>query len=193
MRSRVAPRKIRTRGHRASGTLARVLLTLTTTLTPATDLGFLLHKHPEKAQSFPLSAGTAHVFYPTRADERVHRGAAAGGRSDRVGAWRSRSGLSQYVNDRPYAASSMLAVALGAVFRTASTGRCDLTPGAAGAGMPLQVHAPVASARGGAELVRRLFEPLGWRVGDADPARVPSATPAMSICGWTARCGWPTR
>src|SRR5262245_53591902 len=47
-----------------------MLLTLTTTHRPATDLGFLLHKRPGQVQSFPLSFGSAHVFYPEAAEER---------------------------------------------------------------------------------------------------------------------------
>ncbi len=41
-----------------------MLLQLTTTQRPATDLGFLLHKNPARAQSFDLSFGRVHVFYP---------------------------------------------------------------------------------------------------------------------------------
>jgi len=41
-----------------------MLLTIATTYQPATDLGFLLHKHPDKCQSFALIIGQAHVFYP---------------------------------------------------------------------------------------------------------------------------------
>ena len=41
-----------------------MLLTITTTHQPATDLGFLLHKHPDKLQSFKLPFGQAHVYFP---------------------------------------------------------------------------------------------------------------------------------
>ena len=47
-----------------------MLLTITTTHRPATDLGYLLHKHPESHQTFDLSVGTAHVFYPEATDDR---------------------------------------------------------------------------------------------------------------------------
>ena len=141
-----------------------MLLTLTTTMPQATDLGFLLHKHPDRAQTFAVSAGAAHVFYPRATDAEctaallLEVDPIALVRGDRG------QGLFQYVNDRPYAASSMLAVALGAVFRTAMNGRCDLRPELPGRDLPLAVHLPVVPARGGAELVRRLFEPLGWEV-----------------------------
>jgi 3' terminal RNA ribose 2'-O-methyltransferase Hen1 len=145
-----------------------VLLTLSTTMPQATDLGFLLHKHPDKAQSFSTSMGTAHVFWPEADDERTTvalllevdpialvRGK---GRKD------SGFSLAQYVNDRPYAASSMLSVALGRVFRTALTGRCDAKPELVGTPLPLEVHLPALPSRGGSELVERLFGPLGWAV-----------------------------
>ena len=107
-----------------------MLLTITTTRAPATDLGFLLHKHPDRAQSFAVAAGQAHVFYPEATPERCT--AALLLEVDPIGLVRDRKGpgtaLGQYVNDRPYAASSLLAVAIKEAFRTALTGRCDARP-----------------------------------------------------------------
>jgi 3' terminal RNA ribose 2'-O-methyltransferase Hen1 len=157
-----------------------VFLTISTTGTPerpATDLGFLLHKHPDKAQAFSTSYGSAHVFYPEASAERctaalllevdpvalVRRGKGKG----RGGA--PDSALAQYVNDRPYAASSLLAVALSAVFRSALRGVCDALPGRAEAPLPLRVEVPALPARGGAELVHKLFGPLGWSSVTAEP------------------------
>jgi 3' terminal RNA ribose 2'-O-methyltransferase Hen1 len=146
-----------------------VLLTLTTaattTATPATDLGYLLHKHPDRAQTFPVAAGSAHVFYP-RAEPEVCT-AALLLEVDPVALVRGRSdafALGQYVNDRPYAAGSMLAVALGAVFSSAMKGRCTARPELPSRAIPLTVHVPTLPCHGGAELVERLFAPLGWRV-----------------------------
>jgi 3' terminal RNA ribose 2'-O-methyltransferase Hen1 len=146
-----------------------VLLTITTTHRPATDLGFLLHKHPGRPQAVDVSVGTAHVLYPEAADERCT--AALLLEVDPVGLVRGRGAraaeafaLGQYVNDRPYAASSMLAIALKAAFRTALTGRCDARPELAAAPLPLAVHVPALPCRGGADLARRVFEPLGWAV-----------------------------
>jgi 3' terminal RNA ribose 2'-O-methyltransferase Hen1 len=156
-----------------------VFLTISTTGTaaaPATDLGFLLHKHPEKAQTFSTSYGNAHVFYPEVSAQRttaalllevdppalVRRGRTKG----RGGA--PDAALAQYVNDRPYAASSLLAVALRTVFSTALRGECRTLPERAAAPLPLRIEVPVLPARGGAALVARLFEPLGWRV-EAEP------------------------
>src|SRR5262249_58746455 len=100
------------------------LLTITTTHDPANDLGYLLHKNPSRAQSFPLSFGQAHVFYPEATPERCT--AALLLDVDPVGLVRNRRGpagegglLEQYVNDRPYVASSLLSVAIAQVFRSA--------------------------------------------------------------------------
>ncbi|MBA9048700.1 MULTISPECIES: 3' terminal RNA ribose 2'-O-methyltransferase Hen1 [Streptomyces] len=151
---------------------------------PATDLGYLLHKHPDKAQRFSTSYGTAHVFYPEAGDARctaallletdpaalVRRGKGKG----RGGA--PDAALAQYVNDRPYAASSLLAVALSGVFSSAMRGVCAARPERAAAPLPLRIEVPALPARGGAPLVRALFEPLGWRV-DAEPVPLDTEFP----------------
>jgi 3' terminal RNA ribose 2'-O-methyltransferase Hen1 len=150
-----------------------VLLTITTTREPATDLGFLLHKHPDRWQSFETSTGTAHVFYPEAAAERCT--AALLLEVDPIALVRGNKHNEpvQYVNDRPYAASSMLAVALKEAFRTALTGRCDARPELAAAAIPLEIRVPALRCRGGAGLTgsglaRAAFEPLGWTV-EAEP------------------------
>ncbi|MFE0733437.1 3' terminal RNA ribose 2'-O-methyltransferase Hen1 [Streptomyces sp. NPDC058855] len=149
---------------------------------PATDLGHLLHKHPERAQAFSTSYGTAHVLYPEASAERctaalllevdpvalVRRGKGKG----RGGA--PDSALAQYVNDRPYAASSLLAVALARVFKTALHGECRALPERAAAPLPLRIEVPAVPARGGAELVRALFGPLGWDRVEAEPIALDS-------------------
>jgi 3' terminal RNA ribose 2'-O-methyltransferase Hen1 len=150
---------------------------------PATDLGFLLHKHPEKAQEFSTSAGPVHVFYPEAGPERCtvallldvdpvalvrDRGRGRGAAPDAT--------LASHVNDRPYAASSLLAVALGQVFRTALRGDCAARPELPGRAMPLRVGIPALPARGGADVVRRLFAPLGWSV-EAEPVPLDAAFP----------------
>jgi 3' terminal RNA ribose 2'-O-methyltransferase Hen1 len=149
-----------------------MLLTVTLTEPPATDLGFLLHKHPDRMQSFDVSAGQAHVFYPEAGEQRCTAallleidpiGLARGHRRTGAGGPEAFS-LAEYVNDRPYAASSMLAVALGKVFRTAMTGRCDARPDLAARPLPLEISIPALSCRGGADLARRLLQPLGWDV-----------------------------
>jgi 3' terminal RNA ribose 2'-O-methyltransferase Hen1 len=169
-----------------------VLLTITTTREPATDLGYLLHKHPDRLQTFATAAGAAHVFYPEATSERctaalllevdpvaLVRGPAtkAGGRAN------TKPGdaeLAQYVNDRPYAASSMLAVALKEAFRTALTGRCDARPDLAASQLPLTLHVPALRCRGsglpgrGPDLARNIFAPLGWTVEAASQPLEPA-------------------
>ncbi len=148
--------------------MGSVLLTISTTTRPATDLGYLLHKHPERAQSFPSSVGVAHVFYPEATLERCTVALLL--EVDAVGLARGRRhggqafSLAQYVNDRPYASSSFLAVAMGRVFRTAMAGRCDARPELAGAPLALEIRVPALSSTGGESLIRELFEPLGWSV-----------------------------
>ena len=148
-----------------------MLLTITTTRAPATDLGYLLHKHPDRPQSFAVSAGEAHVFYPEATPERCT--AALLLEVDPIALVRGPAGrssknhdgeLAQYVNDRPYAASSMLAVAIKEAFRTALTGRCDARPDLAAARIPLTIRVPALRCRGGATLADRVFGPLGWSV-----------------------------
>src|SRR6476660_9624889 len=104
-----------------------MLLTITSTTVPATDLGYLLHKNPARAQSFALSFGQAHVFYPEATPERCT--AALLLDVDPVGLVRNRRGpagegyaLEQYVNDRPYVASSFLSVAIAQVHGSALSG-----------------------------------------------------------------------
>ena len=145
-----------------------MLLTITTTCEPATDLGYLLHKHPDRLQSFAVSAGQAHVFYPEATATTCT--AALLLETDPVALVRGARAkhtdvaLGQYVNDRPYAAGSMLAVALKEAFRTALTGRCDERPELAAAAIPLVIRVPALRCRGHAALAEQLFAPLGWSV-----------------------------
>ncbi len=143
-----------------------MLLTITTTRAPATDLGYLLHKHPDRPQSFATSAGEAHVFYPEATPERCT--AALLLEVDPIALVRghkhSDGELAQYVNDRPYAASSMLTVAIKEAFRTALTGRCDARPDLAAARIPLTLRVPALRCRGGTRLAHSVFGPLGWSV-----------------------------
>ncbi|MGV9246497.1 3' terminal RNA ribose 2'-O-methyltransferase Hen1 [Streptomyces sp. NPDC003710] len=152
-----------------------MFLTISTTGTeqhPATDLGFLLHKHPDRAQAFSTSYGTAHVLYPEADAERCTAALLLGVDAValvRRGKGKGRGGapdaaLAQYVNDRPYAASSLLAVALSSVFSSAMRGVCTARPERAGQPLPLRIEIPALPARGGPDLVHRLFAPLGWAV-----------------------------
>ncbi|WP_028059673.1 3' terminal RNA ribose 2'-O-methyltransferase Hen1 [Candidatus Solirubrobacter pratensis] len=142
-----------------------MLLSLTTTHRPATDLGYLLHKHPDRVQRFTVPFGAAHVFYPEASEERCT--AALLLEVDPVGLvrrGRSSFALAQYVNDRPYVASSLLSVALTHVYKSALDGTCKGREELARTAIPLVAELPAVPARGGESLVRRLFEPLGYGV-----------------------------
>lgn len=133
----------------------------------ATDLGYLLHKHPDRVQRFSLPYGAAHVWYPHATEERCT--AALMLDVDPVGLVRrgrqpNSFALAQYVNDRPYAASSFLSVAISTVFKSALNGRCDARPDLAEAPLALSAALPVVPARGGETVVRALLEPLGYEV-----------------------------
>jgi 3' terminal RNA ribose 2'-O-methyltransferase Hen1 len=140
-----------------------MLLTITTTHQPATDLGYLLHKHPSRTQSFSLSFGTAHIFYPEASTERCT--AALLLDIDPIQLVRRKDealSLEQYVNDRPYVASSFLSVALAQVLGTALNGHCAKRPELVDTPLPLQASISVVKSRGGEEFLRQLFEPLGY-------------------------------
>lgn len=140
-----------------------MLLTITTTCRPATDLGYLLHKNPAHLQSFSLSFGTAHVFYPEASEERCT--AALLLDIDTVALVRSKDAtLDQYVNDRPYVASSFLSVALAQVFGTALNGHCAKRPELTETPLPLQARLVAVPCRAGEDFLRQLFEPLGYTV-----------------------------
>jgi 3' terminal RNA ribose 2'-O-methyltransferase Hen1 len=145
-----------------------MLLTITNEKPPATDLGYLLHKNPARVQTFELAFGSATVFYPEASEDRCT--AALLLHVDPIGLVRGRQGpaagfaLGQYVNDRPYAASSLLSVAISRVYGTALSGRCAKRPELVDEPMPLRASLPALPARGGPAILRRLFEPLGYAV-----------------------------
>jgi 3' terminal RNA ribose 2'-O-methyltransferase Hen1 len=141
-----------------------MLLTITTTHQPATDLGYLLHKHPERVQTFPMSFGQAHVFYPQVSAERCTAALLMEVDPVRLVRGKAFEQFDQYVNDRPYVASSFLSVAIAKTFRTALTGRCQDRPELADTAIPLTVNLPVLPCRGGEAFLRSLFQPLGYEV-----------------------------
>jgi 3' terminal RNA ribose 2'-O-methyltransferase Hen1 len=146
-----------------------MLLSITTTHRPATELGYLLAKHPSKCQSFDLAYGRAHVFYPVVEEDRctacllldVDPIGLVRGRQRQP---RSEGTLAQYVNDRPYVASSFLSVAIAQVLGTALRGTCRDRPELAQTAIPLEATISVVPCRGGETFLRRLFEPLGYAV-----------------------------
>ncbi|MFK7905281.1 MAG: 3' terminal RNA ribose 2'-O-methyltransferase Hen1 [Chitinophagales bacterium] len=147
-----------------------MLLQISTTHHPATDLGYLLHKHPDKLQSFKLSHGQAHVFYPEASPDKTTACLLLDiDPIDLVRGVRHLGGkgftLGQYVNDRPYVASSFMSVALSKAFSTAMNGRCSGKPELAEVELPFEVKVSVVAApKGGEVLIRKMFEPLGYEV-----------------------------
>jgi 3' terminal RNA ribose 2'-O-methyltransferase Hen1 len=146
-----------------------MLLTISSTRRPATDLGYLLHKNPDRVQSFELSFGKAHVFYPEATAECCT--AALLLDVDPVGLVRTRRGpageggvLDQYVNDRPYVASSFLSVAIARVFGSALAGNSKGRPEMVDKPLPLVARITALPCRGGWDILKRLFEPLGYVV-----------------------------
>jgi 3' terminal RNA ribose 2'-O-methyltransferase Hen1 len=144
-----------------------MLLTITTTHQPATDLSFLLHKHPDKVQSVELANGVAHIFYPDASTEKCTVALLLD--IDPIGLVRKDSNdsfaLMNYVNDRPYVASSFMSVAIAKAFSTAMNGICVKRPELVEILMPLSIKiAALPAPRGGEILIRRIFEPLGYVV-----------------------------
>lgn len=146
-----------------------MLLTITYSGRPATDLGYLLHKNPARIHSAELSFGQAHIFYPEANEERCT--AALALEIDPIGLVRNRRGprgegysLDQYVNDRPYVASSFLSVAIARMFGTTLSGKSKQRQELAEKALPLGVRIPTVPSRAGEDLLRRLFEPLGYLV-----------------------------
>jgi len=146
-----------------------MLLTITTTRKPATDLGFLLHKNPTRCQSFALPFGKAYVFYPQATDDTCT--AALLLDVDPIMMVKGKPGqmmggpLDQYVNDRPYVASSFLSVAISRVYGAVLRGKCQEKPELVEEAMPLEAKIAVLPCRRGGEVfLRKLFEPLGYTV-----------------------------
>lgn len=145
-----------------------MLLSITTTHQPATDLGYLLGKHPDRCQTFELAYGNAHVFYPEANAERCTACLLLD--IDPIGLVRNHRGgpddatLARYVNDRPYVASSFMSVAIARVFGAAMAGTAKEHQALAETAVPIVLEVAAVSCRGGERFVRALFEPLGYAV-----------------------------
>jgi len=145
-----------------------MLLTISTTHFPADDLSFLLHKHPAKIQSVDISSGKAHIFYPEVSAQKCT--AALLLDIDPVGLVRSAGpkgndfALEQYVNDRPYVASSFMSAAIAKAYSSALNGRCKDKPELVDIAMPFTAKLAVLPVKGGEVLLKALFEPLGYTI-----------------------------
>lgn len=161
-----------------------MLLTITTTHQPATDIGFLLHKNPERPQSEDFPFGRVHVFYPEATPTRCTVALfvevdpiALSRRGDRRGEGQP---LEPYVNDRPYVASSFLSVAMTRMFRSAMAGTSKERPELAVTALPLEATIACLPCRGGEDLLRKLFEPLGYEI-DAKGKGLDSSFPEWGM------------
>ena len=192
LQKRTAPTKILSyRAVPCYRTIDVMLLTISTTHKPATDLGFLVHKNPGRFQSFKLPFGHADVFYPEAEHDRCTVALLLS--VDPIGLVRTKPGapnsgawLEQYVNDRPYVASSHLSVAISSVLGSALAGKSAERPELAELPMPLEARISLIPSREGADLIRNLFEPLGYTIeiqGHPLDARFPDwgASPYFSV------------
>ncbi len=149
-----------------------MLLTISTTHKPATELGYLLHKHPDRCQTFHLAFGKAHVFYPEANDERCVSCLLLD--VDPVGLVRGKGNwkdglLDQYVNDRPFVASSLMSVAISQVFGSALSGKSKERVEFVDQEIPLTARIDVLPVRGArnvspGEMLERMFGPLGYAI-----------------------------
>lgn len=144
-----------------------MLLTITYKGNNTQDLGYLLHKNPYRAQYFELGFGKAYVFYTEATDEittaallldinpiDLARGKL--GSTD--------GGLFDYVNDRPYVASSFMSTAIAKVFGTAMSGKCKKNQILADTKLDLTACVHMLPCRGNDNLPQEIFEPLGYTV-----------------------------
>lgn len=145
-----------------------MLITISTTMSPATDLGYLLSKNPARAQQFELTYGLAHVFYPHATADLCTVALALD--IDPIALVRGREGangggaLDAYVNDRGYASCYLMSQAIRKIFASALAGKCKERPELVDRAIPLTCTVYALPCRQGPDLIRRLFEPLGYEV-----------------------------
>lgn len=150
-----------------------MLLTITTTQKPATDLGYLLHKNPARVHESELPFGRVVMFYPEAGPERatfamlldIDPVALVRGRGGPGSHSSAKTQLAEhYVSDRAYAASSFLSVAMARTLRSALAGQSKERPELAARALPLSARVLPLPVRGSEGLVERLFVPLGYKV-----------------------------
>ncbi len=144
-----------------------MLLTLSTTHVPATDLGYLLHKNPDRVHEMNLSFGRAVMFFPSVGQSEATFALVLD--VDPVSLVRGKSKtdsglLDQYVNDRPYAVSSFMSVAIAKTLRNALGGSSKERPELAEQALPLKARVVPLPVQGSSELIERLFGPLGYQL-----------------------------
>lgn len=143
-----------------------MILTISTTHQPNGDLGYLLHKHPDKLQTFNLSFGKAHIFYPENSQEKTSCSLLLD--INPISIIRNKKGQSlsmqDYVNDRPYVCSSFMSTAISQLLGSALNGRCNDRPEIVKKAIPLTLHLATVSAKGGIDAINKCFEPLGYEI-----------------------------
>jgi 3' terminal RNA ribose 2'-O-methyltransferase Hen1 len=160
-----------------------MFLTLTSTHHPATDLGFLLHKNPNRVHEHDLAFGKALIFYPEATDARttvaltldIDPVALVRGKGKGDGGL-----LDQYVNDRPYAVSSFLAVAIAKTLRNALSGNSKERSELAATAIPLEARVGPLPVRGSEGLIEKLFVPLGYEI-TIDPIPLDETWPEWGL------------
>lgn len=133
--------------------LLTVTANATTDFPDTSDIGYLLHKHPDRVQSWNLPMGATTVLYPEVSAECTTVAVLAD--AD---------------------AASGLAVALSRLFKQTLAGVCTGKPELVSAALDLTMSMPAAPSRGGTDLADRLFGPLGWTV-DATPIALDPTQP----------------
>ena len=152
-----------------------MLLTISNKGENASDFGFLLHKHPDRVQEIDIKVGKAHIFYPVSNANQctaallLDINPVSLARNNRQN--RADFSLAEYVNDRPYTASSFMSVAIAKAFASALNGTCHKRPDLVDKTLSLEVEIPSLPApKGGEIIIRRFFEPIGYNVTATRPA-----------------------
>ncbi|MCL1839207.1 MAG: 3' terminal RNA ribose 2'-O-methyltransferase Hen1 [Propionibacteriaceae bacterium] len=160
------------------------------------DLSYLLFKHPDRVQEFNLGYAKATLWFPHAQPGRyqvallVDIDSVALAKSKRF--QRRDHELGTYINDRPYAASSLLSVAIARVFGSALKGQEPAErPHAAQAPRHLTIQLPsvrlqlakFSAATAPTDLIVELFEPLGWEVKVKTTPREDSLTATVILEG----------
>jgi 3' terminal RNA ribose 2'-O-methyltransferase Hen1 len=142
-----------------------MLLNITCEGKEAPNLSYLLHKHPARVNSFPLSFGRALVFFPFLSDTRATASLLLD--VDPLILAREKAGapdLGDYVSPRPYSSSSFMSVAIARVYSSALGARCEAMPGLAAKELDLTATVAALPCHADKGLLNRVFEPLGYEV-----------------------------
>ena len=133
-------------------------------------LGYLLHKHPDNYQTKALNFGTAHMFYTDNTATYctfnlvLEINSVALSRNAHKNNFKASFKLADYVNDRPYVASSFLTTAISKVLRSTMNGICNEKPELVQKQWPLTITINAVKSKKGVSEIHRFFEPLGYQV-----------------------------